>query len=95
MANKSAEKLYKVLDSFEKAGHDKKELDKIRELNNVAAETPKKNKPKKRKKEIIEEEIEEEEEEKETEDYDEDIDNDEYDVIPLQLHSFPSLRLCV
>ena len=95
MANKSAEKLYKVLDSFEKAGHDKKELDKIRELidngdlatalekirelNNVAAETPKKNKPKKRKKEIIEEEIEEEEEEKETEEDDENIDNDEYD----------------
>ena len=103
MANKSAEKLYKVLDSFEKAGHDKKELDKIRklidkddlatalekirELNNVSAETPKKNKPKKRKKEIIEEEIEEEETEEENDDDDyeedeedeEDVDNGEYD----------------
>ena len=98
MANKSAEKLYKVLDSFEKAGHDKKELDKIRklidkddlatalekirELNNVSAETPKKNKPKKRKKEIIEEEIEEEEteEENDDDDYEEDEEEDEEDV---------------
>ncbi len=81
MADNNIDKLYQVLDTFEKAGKDKKEikkirtmlgkgkiseaLEKIRELNNIKEEAKSKTTPKKRKKVIIEEEKKEEEMEQE------------------------------
>ena len=81
MADNNIDKLYQVLDAFEKAGKDKKEikkirtmlgkgkiseaLEKIREINNAKEETKIKTTPKKRKKVIIEEEQKEEETEQE------------------------------
>ena len=72
MSDNNIDKLYQVLDTFEKAGKDKKEikkirtmlgkgkiseaLEKIRELNNAKEETKVKTTPKKRKKVIAEEE---------------------------------------
>ena len=83
MADNNIDKLYQVLDAFEKAGKDKKEikkirtmiekgriseaLEKIRELNNVKEEKVKTT-PKKRKKVIVEEEKEEEPEQEVLED---------------------------
>ena len=81
MSDNNIDKLYQVLDTFEKAGKDKKEikkirtmlgkgkiseaLEKIRELNNIKEEAKSKTTPKKRKKVIIEEEKKEEETEQE------------------------------
>ena len=82
MANENVEKLYKVLDAFEKAGKDKNEIEAIRELIdenklkealeriraiNNNKEAPKKRGPKKVKK-VVKEEPEEEEEEDNIED---------------------------
>ena len=89
MANGDVEKLTKVLDAFEKAGKDKKEinairkliennklqeaLERIRALNNGTPASTKKRGRKKVKKVVVEEESEEE-----SEDENEDVD-DEYD----------------
>lgn len=89
MASGDAEKLTKVLDAFEKAGKDKKEinairkliasnklqeaLERIRALNNATPEAPKK-RGRKKKKVIIEEEPEEEEQEEDDE-YEDDEEN--------------------
>ena len=84
MADNNIDKLYQVLDAFEKVGKDKKEikkirtmlgkgkiseaLEKIRELNNSKEETKIKTTPKKRKKVIIEEQKEEETEQEDEND---------------------------
>ena len=92
MADNNIDKLYQVLDAFEKAGKDKKEikkirtmlgkgkiseaLEKIRELNNAKEETKVKTTPKKRKKVIVEEEQKEEETEQE------ELDEEKNEVLP-------------
>ena len=81
MASNNIDKLYQILDAFEKLGKNKREikkirdlieknkipeaLEKIRELNNAKEETTVKTAPKKRKKAIVEEEEKSEETEQE------------------------------
>ena len=92
MANGDAEKLTKVLDAFEKAGKDKKEINairkliannklqealkRIRALNDSTAEAPKK-RGRKKKKIIIEEKPEEEDEEEDEEDEEDEYEDEE------------------
>ena len=94
MASGDAEKLIKILDAFEKAGKDKKEinairkliasgklqeaLERIRALNNTVGEAPKK-RGRKKKKVVVEEPEEEEPEIEDNDEYDEEEYNDEYD----------------
>ena len=81
MASNNIDKLYQILDAFEKSGKNKREikkirdlieknkipeaLEKIRKLNNAKEETTVKTTPKKRKKAIVEEEEKNEETEQE------------------------------
>ena len=94
MADNNIDKLYKVLDAFEKAGKDKKEikkirtmlgkgkiseaLEKIRELNNTKEKPNVKAAPRKRKKVKVEENIEDEIEEDLNEESEEDDNENEY-----------------
>ena len=94
MADNNIDKLYKVLDAFEKAGKDKKEikkirtmlgkgkiseaLEKIRELNNTKEKPNVKATPRKRKKVKVEENIEDEIEEDLNEESEEDDNENEY-----------------
>lgn len=93
MANEDVKKLYKVLDAFEKAGKDKKEIDAIRKLiddgelqealkriraiNNSAAEPKRRGRPKKKRKVVVEEPEKEEEIEEEPEEDNEEEENEE------------------
>ncbi len=95
MANGDVEKLTKVLDAFEKAGKDKKEinairkliennklqeaLERIRALNNGTPASTKKRGRKKVKKVVVEEESEDENEDVDDE-YDEENDEDEEEI---------------
>ena len=94
MADNNIDKLYKVLDAFEKAGKDKKEikkirtmlgkdkiseaLEKIRELNNTKEKPNVKATPRKRKKVKVEENVEDEIEEDLNEESEEDDNENEY-----------------